>query len=367
MTTRLSRRTVLKGAAAGAAVAGFPYVVRAQEKTLNVFTYAGGFESTLRDHLVPSFEERTGAKVVLHAGWWDMLPKLQASPPGEPVYDLVMTDPTQGMPAIQSGLFQNVDLSQIPNTSMMPQRLRDDWYQANNWGVNLSGSPMVIALNSETVSAPPAHWHDLLSDPFKGNISMYNAPYQSLYAFAQMKAGEAGNLNGGYDELKNDLDAVLQYAADHKDIVRLWWQSSGDFMEKMFQKEVLGGIGHGTGPFQADAEGKPVTVVVPEEGTAIVQVFWSVTEGAAQPELAHQFINDFYSTEFQVKWGTVPRLAVENVEAAAMAAEQDEIYAKYLPASEADWNKISYYPYDIYFADGNWDKINDFWEREVLR
>jgi len=370
MAYTMHRRNVLKGAAAtGAtlAVMGAPSIVRAEAKTLNVFTYAGGFESTLRDYLVPDFEARTGSKVVLHAGWWDMLPKLKQSPPGEPVFDLVMTDPTQGKPAIEQGLFQKINLDNIPNLDHMPTRLREDWYQANRWGVNLSGSPMVIALHPEMVNEPPAHWHDLLADRFHGKLAMYNAPYQSLYGFAQMKAGAAGNLNGGYDELKKDLEGVLQYAADHKDMVRLWWKSTGDFMGKLFQKEIVGGIAHGTGPFKAEVEGKPIKVIIPSEGTAIVQVFWSVTKGSEATGLAEDFINTFYSTGFQVKWGTVPRLAVENLEAAKIAAEKDEVYRKYLPSSEADWNKIAYYPYDIYFDGDNWDKINDFWERNVLR
>ncbi|HEV8615852.1 MAG TPA: twin-arginine translocation signal domain-containing protein, partial [Methylomirabilota bacterium] len=92
----LNRRQFLKGAAAASAAGAvaFPSILRAQAKpyagqTLTLFTYAGAYESTLRKFLVPAFEQRTGARVVLDPGWWDMLPKLKASPPGQPVFDLV--------------------------------------------------------------------------------------------------------------------------------------------------------------------------------------------------------------------------------------------------------------------------------------
>ena len=104
---RMTRRQILAGAGGVAAGIAVPSVLRAQAKpyagqTLTVFTYAGAYETALRKHLIGPFEQRTGARVVLDPGWWDMLPKLKASPPGQPAYDLVMTDPTQGQPALRS-------------------------------------------------------------------------------------------------------------------------------------------------------------------------------------------------------------------------------------------------------------------------
>jgi spermidine/putrescine-binding protein len=370
---QMRRREFLKGTAGAAAAAvGFPAVVRAQAKpyagqTLTVFTYAGAYESTLKAHLVGPFEQRTGAKVVLDPGWWDMLPKLKASPPGQPVFDLVMTDPTQGLPSIKEGLFQNVSLDNVPNAKLIPARLQQDWYQANAWGVNLAGSIMVMAFNTEAVTKVPQHWHDLLAPELKGKLSFYDAPYQSLFAFAQMKAGTEGRPGKGYEELKSNLDGVLKFSAEHRDIIRLWWTSTGDFMGKMLQKEIVGGIVHNTGPVGAEAEGKPVRTVSPPEGTAIVQVFWSIPKGTRVKRLAEEFINDFYSTEFQVKWGTAGKIAVPNLKAAELAGKEDKLYAKFLPTTQAAWDQIRFYPYDIYFEGGNWAKINDVWTREVLR
>jgi putative spermidine/putrescine transport system substrate-binding protein len=371
---RLTRRHFLKGAAAGAvaSTAGLPVAGRAQAKpyagqTITVFTYAGAYESTLRKHFVAPFEQRTGARIVLDPGWWDMLPKLKASPPGQPVFDLVMTDPTQGLPSIKEGLFQKISMENVPNARLIAPRLQQDWYQTNAWGVNFAGSLMAMGYNTEALPKVPEHWHDVLWPDLKGKLSFYDAPYQSLYAFAMIKAGKEGRPGKGYDELKKDLDGVLKFSADNRDMVRVWWTSTGDFMAKLLQKEIVGGVVHNTGPVAAEAEGKPVRTVIPAEGTAVVQVFWSIPKGTQVKRLAEEFINDFYAHDFQVKWGTVGKIAVPNLKAAEQAGKEDKLYAKFLPTSLAAWDNIRYYPYDIYFEGNNWAKINDVWDREVLR
>ena len=71
------------------------------------------------------FEQRTGAQVVLDPGWWDMLPKLKASPPGQPVFDPVMTDPTQGQPSIKDGLFQRFALESVRTRGSVVPNLQE--------------------------------------------------------------------------------------------------------------------------------------------------------------------------------------------------------------------------------------------------
>ena len=58
---------------------------------------------------------------------------------------------------------------------------------------------------------------------------------------------------------------------------------------------------------------------------------------------------------------------VGNLEAAAMAGEENPFYKRFLPTTKEQWDGIAFYPYDIYFEGDNWTKLNDFWDREVLR
>src|SRR5262245_55819883 len=76
-------------------------------RTITVFIYSG-LDKIFQKHFVEPFEAKTGATVVLDAGWWDSIGKLKTSPKGEPAYDLVLTDATQGYPAIKSGMFRQL-------------------------------------------------------------------------------------------------------------------------------------------------------------------------------------------------------------------------------------------------------------------
>ena len=96
--------------------------------------------------------------MVLDAGWWDMLPKLKASPPGQPVYDLVMTDPTQGQPAITVArgrgpavrvhhLGQRVRDGAVPGDPPDADAARGVWPQ-----IRYLLTPVVAAASSVTVA-----------------------------------------------------------------------------------------------------------------------------------------------------------------------------------------------------------------------
>lgn len=371
--SKMTRRQVLKYTAAGGATAaiGFPAVLRAAKpydgKVLSVFSYAGSFEDTVRTHLVPVFEKETGARIRLDVGWWDMLPKLKASPPGQPVYDVVITDPTQGFPSIREGLFQKFDSANIPNAKLTHDGMQANWVQSENWGVNLAGSLMTMAFNSETVSDYPSHWHDLLNDRWRGKLALYDALYMSLFTYAQMKAGVEGRPGQGRAELQKDLDGVLQFAAEHRDINRVFWGATGDFLAKIFQKEVEGGVGHGSDLFRAEGEGKPLKTVLPSEGTAAVHMFWTITEGTKEKRLAEEWINRFFATDFQTKWGSYGYEPVSQLEAAPLAAKENSTYDKFQPKTKEEWDAVSFYPYEVYFEGDNWAHINDFWDRKVLR
>jgi len=81
----------------------------APPKPFTMFVYSGLTEKAYRELFVPGFEAQSGAKVTLDPGWWDMAPKLKVAPGDQAAFDLVMTDPTQGFPAIRDGLFTRID------------------------------------------------------------------------------------------------------------------------------------------------------------------------------------------------------------------------------------------------------------------
>lgn len=124
---------------------------------LRIFVYAGGHEKTMREVFVPRFEAATGAAAVLDAGWWDAIPKLKASPPDRPPYDLLITDATQGFPAARDGRFRSLDLSRIPNHKNLAPSFLDHWIYRDRDGIPFPDSVMTLAYHK---SAPQAAAND---------------------------------------------------------------------------------------------------------------------------------------------------------------------------------------------------------------
>jgi putative spermidine/putrescine transport system substrate-binding protein len=110
-------------------------------RTLTIFVYSG-LDKLFQEHFVEPFEAKTGATVVLDAGWWDSIGKLKASPKGQPAYDLVLTDATQGYPAIKSGMFRQIDFDKVPNHKALAPVALDNWVAKERYGVTFHESAM---------------------------------------------------------------------------------------------------------------------------------------------------------------------------------------------------------------------------------
>src|SRR5262245_3402097 len=207
MPQRPNRRQFL-GTAALAAAAGCwgggggkgPFAGR----ELRVFVYAGGHEKTMREVFVPRFEAATGATVTLHPGWWDGIPKLKAAPPGDPPFDLVITDATQGYAAARDGLFAQLNLANIPNHKALAPSALDNWVFRDRYGVTFPDSVMTLAYNKPRVSEPPARWADLLRPDLAGKLGLYGSFYMSLFTFACVKADLDQRAGTAHDLVKDD-------------------------------------------------------------------------------------------------------------------------------------------------------------------
>ena len=83
--------------------------VLAQQKTLYVAGYGGSFEKTMRDEVIPGFEQSNGVKVEYVAGnSTDTLAKLQAQK-GNQQIDVAIVDDGPMYQAIQLGFCGKLD------------------------------------------------------------------------------------------------------------------------------------------------------------------------------------------------------------------------------------------------------------------
>jgi spermidine/putrescine-binding protein len=333
-------------------------------KPLRVFVYSG-LDTLFQEHFVPAFEAATGAKVVLDAGWWDAIGKLEASPKGQPAYDLVLTDATQGYPAIKSGRFREINFNNLPNIRELSPVVLDNWVARDRQGVTFHESAMTLVWDRRQVKEEPTGWGDLLRDPLRNKLSFYDSFYMSLYTFACMKAAADGRPGTAHEIVEKDLPGLLDYAKRERDRVRFWWPTGTKMIQDLLQGNFAAGNAHSVAVLQA-VKDKPdqIGFLTPEADRAYVQLMWVIPADTPLASLAEAAINVLLGKEVQralARRGA----GTSNLAAARDVAAEDPAWARTYPTNEEQFRTMKYFPYEAYFK--NWDLIKKTWEEEVLR
>lgn len=360
----LDRRSFLTRIGAACAAVPLGCSRSNKQETLRVFVYSGNHEQAMHEAFVPGFEKMTGAKVILDGGWWDSIGKLKASPKGDPAFDLVITDATQGYPAIMEGMFRKLDMNRIPNREKISPSALDNWVYKEGYGLPFPDSVMTLAYHRELVDTAPTSWADLLKTSFRQKIGLYESFYMSLYTFACIKAAEDGRAGHAAEEVRDHLDDVLRYAREHRDIVKFWWKTSTEMGIDLANRSCAIGNMHSPEMLKLLEQKKELGAVVPPKDRAFVQVMWLIPEDTPRYELAQQAIDFIFSDDVQrrlTQYGSAtPVLSIAQERAAA-----DLVWKMLYPHTEEQMRTISYYPYDVYARD--WDQIAEYWDRKVLR
>jgi spermidine/putrescine-binding protein len=353
-----SRRTFLFLAALGLAGCG------TRRDRLRIFVYAGNHDRIMREVFVPAFEAATGQTCVLESGWWDAMAKLKASPAGQPAFDLLITDATQGYPAIREGLFASLEEANLPNVGAMAPAALDNAVWRDRVGVPYPDSVMTLAYRRTAVEPKPTTWADLLREPLRGKIALYSSFYMSLYTFACMRAAQESKPGTAHALLENDLQGMLTYAAKERGRVKRWWSTSAEMILDLGRGEAAACNMHSPEMLQALREEKTLAAVVPEADRAMVQVMWCVPADSPRKRLAEAAIDLLFSDELQRAFAERgSATALPHVAEAVAAA--DPVWAGIYPHTVAQMKAIRYYPYEVYAR--NWDDIAEEWERRVLR
>jgi spermidine/putrescine-binding protein len=370
---RPTRRQFLRAAGTGAVGLGLggcgsppppPGAGDFRGQTLTIFVYSG-LDKIFQEHFAEPFQARTGAAVVLDAGWWDAIGKLKASPKGQPAYDLVLTDATQGYPAIKAGMFRQIDLDKVPNRRALAPVVLDNWVARERYGVTFHESAMTLAYDRRQLPREPAGWGDLLRDDLRGKLSLYDSLYMSLYTFACMKVAAEGKPGTAHAAATADLGGVLDFARRERDRVRFWWPTGTKMIQDLLQGNFAAGNAHSVAVLQSVKE-KPEVIgfTTPDADRAYVQLMWVIPADTPNAELAEVAIDFLLSKDVQT---AIARrgAGTSHVEAAKEVAAADPAWAKTYPSTEEQFRTLRYFPYDAYFKD--WEHIKKVWEEEVLR
>ena len=322
----------------------------AEQKTLYVAGYGGSFEKTIRDEVIPPFEQANGVKVEYVAGnSTDTLAKLQAQK-GNQQIDVAILDDGPMYQAIQLGFCDKIE--GLPGADLYDvAHFKDD--RAVAIGLVATGLMYNTKVFAEKGWAPPTSWNDLKDPKYRQQLVIppINNTYglHALLMLAKMNGGSEANVDAGFNIFKTDINPnVLAY------------EPSPGKMTELFQSSQAVLAVWGTGRVQSFANtGFPVDFVYPREGAVtLLTTACPITKPAASP-LASSFIKLLLDPKIQLLmlkdygYGPVLKSVVVPPEFAKMAPVGVRAAALYAP----DWTTIN-------------DKREEWtkrWNREVER
>jgi putative spermidine/putrescine transport system substrate-binding protein len=324
--------------------------VTAQQKTLYVAGYGGSFEKTIRDEVIPPFEQANGVKVEYVAGnSTDTLAKLQAQK-GNQQIDVAILDDGPMYQAIQLGFCDRIE--GLPGAELYDvAHFKDD--RAVAIGLVATGLMYNTKVFAEKGWAPPTSWNDLKDPKYRQQLVIppINNTYglHALLMLAKMNGGGEANVDAGFKIFKDDINAnVLAY------------EPSPGKMTELFQSGQAVLAVWGTGRVQSFANtGFPVDFVYPKEGAVSLLTTACPIARAGVSPLASSFIKLLLDPKIQLLmlkdygYGPVVKSIVAPPELAKMAPVGARAAALVAP----DWSVIN-------------DKREEWtkrWNREVER
>ena len=292
-------KTTTALAVALATTVGAPALAQDACTEMQVFlSISPNHREDVMDYIAPRLKEKTGVDLVAEAiGSANMVERISAQMP-DPRVTIAHWDVAVGIAACDEGLCAPIDLSRAPNA----EKLYDWAYTKSDAGettilaTNVIGVGLLYNVEEYEKNGIPAptSWEDLSRPELQGRISI-TAPASTwgtaaLVEWAKMGGGGESDIEPGFDKAKSLMDNMHT--------VHTW---SSELSNLMQLGEVwLGTTGSNMAP-ALRAQGLPLKWVMPVEGGPLVGGGLSFVKGAPCEDAAYEYLNLYYSKDFQLQ------------------------------------------------------------------
>ncbi|MEI8143870.1 MAG: extracellular solute-binding protein [Alphaproteobacteria bacterium] len=285
----IHRRTFLSGVAAAASALAAPHVANAQAATLKITTWGGKWGEIMKADLLPAFEREFKCTVSADQAF-PFLPKLQASPKNNPIYDVLHANSNEQWKAFDEGIVgAKLDVKDVPNLKdVYPYAISDKIV-----GVSIFTSAIGLGYRTDKGLTPPTSWKDLADPKLAGARGGYIIPVNSLGQAHLMLLGKI------YGRGYNDLDAAYK-ALEALKPIKLF-DFTGQMERAMLSGEVNMGVIHDSGVLRYEGTNQPVEFATPSEGVLALEQVLNPTPGSKVKELAHAYIDYMLREDVQKK------------------------------------------------------------------
>jgi putative spermidine/putrescine transport system substrate-binding protein len=284
-----TRRTVLQTGAAALASLSAPAILHAQAATLKITTWGGKWGDVMKAEVLPAFEKEFHCTVLADQAF-PFLPKLQASPKNDPIYDVLHANSNEQWMAYEAGIVgAKLDVKDVPNLKdVYPYAISDKIV-----GVSIFTSAIGLGYRTDKGLAKPTSWKDLADPKLAGQRGGYLIPVNSLGQAHLMMLGKI--YGKGFD----DLDAAYK-ALEALKPIKLF-DFTGQMEKALLSAEIVMGVIHDSGVYRYDGTNQPIEFAIPTEGVPALEQVLNVTPGSKVKQLAYAYVDFMLRPDIQKK------------------------------------------------------------------
>ena len=287
----------------------------ASAETLVVSSWGGSFRDLIADTIGKKFTEETGVEVeFITGGTIDRLNQARLSR-DTPESDVTFTTSHIGWLYANDGLFEELDMSQIPNAENLVEQAVISPYHFGAWAyVYTIGYLPDLVPEGITFDS----WNDLWSPELEGMLAAPDFdPSHIIAAAAELEGVDIENWQEAEDkllELKPNFRAFYTNDANSQQLL-----SSGETPVQVLLS---------MNAYYMQSQGLDVQLAIPEEGAVLGVDTMGITAGTEKTELAYQFLNAALDPEVQAEIAEIKKGSpvVSNVELPAELAELPGIF-----------------------------------------
>ena len=316
--------TASGGASSGADQSGqLPYA----GQSLVVQVWGGTYEQTLRDYVIPSFEEKTGATVEVVSG---AAPLAQLATEGDNAsIDVLHVDTFEVVQGTDMGVLETLDTSKLENApDLYKEAFMYDTAVVTNWGT------YGLVYRADLVEKEPTSWMDLWDPAYAGGkVGMIDysmgGGMEFLEAISRIQGThiqDTSNWDNLFAELQSLKGNIGIYASQHADLESAL--SSGEIVISVETN------GRAIGLMK---EGYDIKFCQPKEGSIAMTSLAAISSGSTKKDLAYLFVNELLSTDAQKAYAENNYYAPSNSKTVI-----DEELQSYMPYGQEQVSSLAY-------------------------